>query len=200
MKRTFAGVIAVALAGCGGRQNEWAQPGVIMAQDKALDAATRAEMKRWEKSVASTKVPEPGPGGLISGGRVRKSVTASAGSPAGEAPRGRLAAVEQAVRVLTARVERLEAKAGAPARRARAPRAVSSGKSFNIYTVSPDGQAAWVAAGSAHGVKEGQLMQVVRGGQVVAQVQVAKVWPKVSELLVIVSTGGVKKGDKAVPK
>jgi len=106
--------------------------------------------------------------------------------------------LERELRVLSARVERLERNLGASAG-AQAPAAPAAGAAVaSIYQVSPDGQTAWVSVGAQAGIKEGQSLQVKRGGTVVAQLQVARVWPQVSELSVLWANGTIQRGDQVV--
>lgn len=109
-----------------------------------------------------------------------------------------LAELAREVRVLSARVERLERNMAGSAAQAPAAAIAGGAPVASIYQVSPDGQTAWVSVGSSSGIKEGQSFQVKRGATVVAQVQVVRVWPQVSELSVLWASGTIQRGDQLV--
>jgi hypothetical protein len=126
-------------------------------------------------------------------------------SAAGRSSRG-AAGVERELRDLDARVDRLErlvaaGGVGTSARPARASApARAPGRPVEIYKVDRTGQIAWIAAGTRRGIKEGQTLQVMRGGRAVAQARVARVWPDQSELTVLWASGKLQRGDSAVPR
>ena len=198
MKRILAVSVAALAAGCIQLADEdrWGeQPVFTRAKPAAprqdVRAAWRGEADPW----AETK-RTPADANVIGGESAFVEKGAKAGAPA--AGRSSGSALGREVAVLAARVERLERLVGAtgPAPAAAADAAPTAA----IYKVHPDGRTAWISAGSAKGVRKGQGFRVVRGGTVVAQVQVARVWPNVAELSVLWANGELKRGDGVVPK
>jgi hypothetical protein len=177
----------------------WERRGVTMKpearreQQKAKDA--------WEGKGDPWSDLKEKPTNVVGGESRFKNETPGRAQPRRNPPPQKIpdAEVMRELQVLAARVDRLErmmlsnaaTKAATPA---PAPRSV-----MTIYKVHPDGQTAWVASGSTAGINKGQTFQVTRGGTAVAQVQVSRLWPPVSELSLLWANGKLQRGDVLAP-
>ncbi len=184
------------------RNDTWGSGEVIGVTKPAPDPAPSAATV-WQGKGDPWKDPAKPAGAVIGGDSAFEKGRGE--SVAGGSSRG-TAGLEHELRDLDARVDRLErlvasggvgtsaspARASAPA---RAP-----GRPVEIYKVDPTGQTAWIAAGTRRGMKEGQTLQVMRGGKAVAQARVARVWPDQSELTVLWANGKLQRGDSVVPR
>lgn len=193
---------AVLAAGCFPiqQQDPWGQRGVVMGTEARREQDRAKAM--WEgrgNPWADLKSPSGVIGGDSSfrGGSAARAPSRWSPPPARETD----TEVAREVQVLAARVDRLErllTSGSAP--KAAAPVAPVAKPALTIYKVHPDGRTAWVTAGSSSGVTQGQTFHVTRGGAAVAQVQVARVWPNVAELSVLVANGKLQRGDVVTPK
>jgi hypothetical protein len=189
----YAALAALALAGgCfvvpQPASSTWGDPsGVIGGRTAEEEREFRAMSERGASGWGES-------GGVIGG---RSAFEAGSVKAAGSS-RADVASLEQEVRVLSARVERLERLVGSGGS-GTAVAAAPAAASLTVYQVSPDGQTAWVSSGTTSGISQGQTFQVRRAGENVAQVQAARVWPKVTELSVLWANGPLKRGDSVVP-
>ena len=213
VKRFIASAVVLA-SGCMIIQTApWGRRGIVM-NDAARSDQARAEAvwhgraDPWAEigTVPSGAIGvESGFSGGVPGTQATRTLSATRRPPDGTLSGAELT---REVEVLAARVERLErtvargaegaganATAGADTRAA----AATPSPARLIYKVHPDGQTAWVHAGSTSGLKPGQTFRVTRGGKAVAQVRVARIWPNVAELSVLWANGKLARGDSVVP-
>ncbi|MHC4252789.1 MAG: hypothetical protein ACYS9X_27030 [Planctomycetota bacterium] len=164
------------------------------APETDLAATWRGETDPWKDTGKA-------PGAVIGGDSAFDKGKGAAAVKSATSTGGGSSGVEREVRALAARVDRLERLVGtsAPAPRASAP-ARASVQAVEVYKVDPTGQTAWIAAGTRQGIKEGQTLQVMRGGKAVAQARVARIWPDASELTVLWANGKLQRGDSVTPR
>ena len=199
MKRMLACAVIVS-AGCfrTGYYDPWAQRGITMRPEARREQGQAKAM--WEgrgNPWADLKKPT----NVIGGESSFKGGAPARTHPRRNPPSQKISGGEVAreLDVLAARVDRLERIVGSGgATKATAP-AAAPRPAMTIYKVHPDGQTAWVTAGSSAGVNKGQTFQVTRGGTAVAQVQVARVWPNVAELSLLWANGKLQRGDVLEP-
>jgi len=200
MKRMLVCAVIVS-AGCfrSGYYDPWAQRGITMRPEARRQQDQAKAM--WEGKANPWADLKSTPTNVIGAESTFKGGAPARAQPRRNPPSQKISdgEVTRELQVLAARVDRLERIVGSGgATKATAP-AQAQRPAMTVYKVHPDGQTAWVAAGSAAGINKGQTFQVTRGGTAVAQAQVARVWPNVAELSVLWANGKLQRGDVLAP-